>query len=198
MRLDELSDINLGFPFRGRIPEVPGGAIAAVQMKNVSPGAGVDWARCVATELDGRRKPDWLQAGDILFVARGSRNYATLVDSSVPDRQAVAAPHFYVIRCTSKQVLPDFLAWQINHGPCQRYFEREAEGTLTKSIRRSVIAQTAIVVPPLETQQSIVGLANTLRYEQQTMEQLIRNGHLLMANIANDLADEAAEHDETV
>lgn len=191
MQLDELSDINLGFPFRGKIPETAGSPIVAVQMKNVSPGGGVDWDRCVSTQLEGRRKPDWLQAGDILFVARGARNYATLVDSSVQDRQAVAAPHFYVIRCTSKRVLPDFLAWQINHGPCQRYFEREAEGTLTKSIRRSVLAHTAIVVPSLKTQQSIVGLANTVRYEQRTMDQLIRNGHLLMASIANDLADEA-------
>lgn len=187
MRLDEISDINLGFPFRGRIAEKSDGQVLAVQMKNVTMGQGVDWPACTRTALEGRREPDWLRSGDILLVARGSRNYAILVDASVANRQAVAAPHFYVIRCAQQQILPEFLTWQLNYGPCQRYFEREAEGTLTKSIRRTVLAQTPITVPALEKQRTIIRLTECLNKEQQFFRALLRNSDQFLTSLADEL-----------
>lgn len=156
-------------------------------MKDVSVPDGINWSSCIETEITGKREPDWLLPGDILFAARGSRNYAVLVDRAAEKLRAVAAPHFYILRCTTHRVLPHYLVWFLNQRPCQRHFQREAEGSLTKSIRRSVLEGTSVAVPNLERQHSIIRLAETIKQEQQVVDRLIRNGEKLMNIIATDL-----------
>ncbi len=187
MRLFSLANIASGHPFRGKIPEHKGSGVHAVQMKDVSALDGISWNSCVETEITGKREPDWLIQGDVLFVARGSHNYAVLVDETEPAVKAVAAPQFYRIRCKRQEVLPEYLVWFLNQEPCQRYFQREAEGSVTKSIRRSVLEDTFVAVPSLERQHSIIRLASTLHKEQQLIKQLIHNGETMMNSIANDL-----------
>lgn len=185
LKLSDLTNIAAGHPFRGSIKEIPGTGCRAVQMKNVSPEQGIDWPSVVETAITGRRT-DWLADGDILFAARGSRNYAALV-AHCP-RQAVAAPHFFVIRIKpGAAILPEYLVWFLNQAPTSRYFQREAEGSRTLSIRRSVLENTPVAVPPLERQRQIVGLQAALRREQEIAEQLVRNGEVMMDAIATHL-----------
>ncbi len=190
MKLNEIAAINAGHQFRGRIQEKPGTGVFAVQMKNISPNQTVNWIRCTETAPVGKREPDWLTPGDVLFAARGNNNYAVHIDETIGDLRAVAAPHFFILRSKTCQLRPGFLAWLLNQPPSQRYFQREAEGTLTKSIRRSVLGATPVVLPPLDKQQTIINLANAINKQQQRMEQLIRNGETLMNGIANDLLKE--------
>lgn len=82
--------------------------------------------------------------------------------------------------------------WLINQAPVQRYFEQNAEGTLTKSIctksiRRSVLEDAPVVIPPLAKQRAILGMAKTLAEEQKLVQTLINNGERMMATIAKDL-----------
>ena len=109
MHLKQIANINAGYPFRRKIPEAINSGILAIQMKNTSP-EGIQWDNCCETQPAGKRQPDWLQAGDILFVARGNHNYAVLVEHP-PKLPSIAAPHFFVIRCNTPGVLPKFLAW---------------------------------------------------------------------------------------
>ena len=189
MQLKHLANISAGHPFRGRIPESPGSGIVAVQMKDASTPDGVNWATCVETEPTGHRD-DCLQVGDILVAARGSRNYAVLIDDALTasGKQAVAAPQFFIVRATAARLLPEYLCWFLNQPPCQRYFDLNAEGTLTKAIKRNALDQIPIAVPDLARQQAIVGLAHTLRQELRLIEQLRRNGEQLQAAMANQLA----------
>ncbi|EOG6100853.1 TPA: restriction endonuclease subunit S [Pseudomonas aeruginosa] len=189
--LKSIAAISSGYPFRGKIPEEGGGDVVAVQMKDTSPGAEIHWASCVRTVLSGKRQPDWLRPGDILMAARGSHYYAVLIDDGVAREKvrAVAAPHFFVISVTASGVLPEYLAWLLNQSPCQRYLEQNAEGTLTKSIRRSVLEDTPIAVPTLAKQQAIVGLVRRILEEQGVIRRLLANGEELMNAIASDLTD---------
>ncbi|MGR7921568.1 restriction endonuclease subunit S [Zobellella denitrificans] len=188
VQLKHIATISAGYPFRGRVPEVAGARVLAVQMKDVSLAGGIDWAGCIGTELTGKRQPCWLQPGDILVAARGSHNYAVPVGSDLQaGRQAVAAPHFFVVSINTEGVLPEYLAWLLNQAPCRRYFEQNAEGSLTKSIRRQVLEATPIALPPLAKQQAIAGLASRLRQEQRIAEQLLHNGERLMDAIASEL-----------
>lgn len=189
MRLKQIATINAGYPFRGKIPEVPGSAMVAVQMKDVSLTEGIRWSDCLETELTGKREPDYLTTGDILVAARGSHNYAVQVDQALATigKQAVAAPHFFVISLKKKDILPEFLVWLLNQTPAQRYFEQNAEGTLTKSIRRSVLEEAPIVVPPLTKQRAIISMAATLRDEHKLIQKLVSNGERMMSAIAKDL-----------
>lgn len=189
MKLKQIATINAGYPFRGKIPEVPGSAVVAVQMKDVSLTEGIRWSDCLETELTGKREPDYLTTGDILVAARGNHNYAVQVDQALATigKQAVAAPHFFVISLKKKDILPEFLVWLLNQTPAQRYFEQNAEGSLTKSIRRSVLEDAPVVVPPLAKQRAIISMAATLRDEHKLIQKLVSNGERMMSAIAKDL-----------
>jgi hypothetical protein len=187
MLLKDIVSAKAGYPFRGAITALPNAAVRVVQMKDTFVDQAIEWSACITTELPSQRSADFLLENDILFTARGTKNYAVLVDAAVAHYQAVAAPHFYVLRLTTPRVLPAFLAWWLNQYPSQQYFQREAEGSVTKSIRRSVLENVPITMPSLSKQHAIIGLANTLKQERQLSEQLLRNGERLMNTIANDL-----------
>lgn len=195
LKLKQVANISAGYPFRGKVNESSGSGVFAVQMKDVSPVTGVNWATCIETTLEGKRQPDFLSHGDILFASRGSHNYAAIVDgqSEQDEALAVASPHFYQIRCQRDVVLPEYLVWFLNQKPCQRYFEQNAEGTLTKSIRRNVLEEAPLAVPSLEKQRMIISLSETLTEERKLVERLISNGETLMNSIANDLLTEFKE-----
>lgn len=189
MKLEQIATINAGYPFRGKIPESKGSGVLAVQMRDVSLTDGIRWSSCFETQLTGKRDPGYLNTGDILIAARGSNNYAVAVDAALAPtgKQAVAAPHFFVLRLKGNTVLPEYLAWLLNQAPAQRYFEQNAEGTLTKSIRSSVLKETLIAVPPLSKQKTIIAMADALAAEHRLMQQLISNGERMMGAIAKDL-----------
>jgi hypothetical protein len=188
MKLKQVAHIAVGYPFRGAIPEVAGTFVFAVQMKDISVENGVNWSTCVETEAQGKREPDWLRPCDILFAPRGSKNYSVLVSESIAERKVVAAPHLYVVTPKKPTLLPEYLAWYLNQEPCLRYFQRESEGSLTKSIRRAALEEAPIIVPSLEKQKSIIALAANLHKEQQILSQLIANGQLTMNALVAQLA----------
>jgi len=183
--------ISAGHPFRNKIPEVIGSGIRVVQMRDVTVDSGINWETCVETSVPGKRKPDWLKFGDILFVARGNHNFAVLVDHQDSNFQSVVAPHFFLLQRNDELVWPAFIVWFLNQQPSQSYFQRESEGSQGKSIRRSVLESTPIVVPDLIRQKQIVKMDKVLRREKFLLGELISNGELLMNAIAADLVDTA-------
>lgn len=185
MRLAGIATITAGHPFRGKIPEKSGGGVHVVQMKDVLPEKGICWDSVIETELTGKKQPDWLMKGDILFAARGARNYAVMIDQN--RGQIISAPYFYILRVKAQALLPEFLAWQLNQKPLQNYFESAAEGSVTKSVRRSILEETEITVLPIERQRQILGLHETLLREKKLYAGLINNADKLMQVIASDL-----------
>lgn len=188
-RLSDLVELRAGHPFRGSVPAVADGNAYALQMRDVSPDAGVAWRGLVRTELDTRKSPDWLQRGDVIFVARGMRNYALCMDE-VP-KPTVCSQYFFLLRVRSsplsQALLPEFLAWQINRAPAQRYLASNAEGSDQLSIRRGVLEDLPLVVPPIEQQQRIVALGAAARRERQLLEKLIINGEKQLDALAYEL-----------
>ena len=189
MKLLEITNITPGYPFRGAIPEKAGSCIRVVQLKDISRSGYIDWESSIEADLETKKEPDWLKPGDILFSARGNRNFATIITKECPS-SALAAPYFYVIKNKSNKVLPSFIAWQLNQSPCQKYFQKESEGTLIKSIRKSVLENIPIKIPALEKQKHIIKIVETVEREKQICEQLIQNGEVLMSSIASSLYHE--------
>ena len=196
-KLSNISDISVGYPFRGAMNEVQGTGIYVIQMKNISEKEGLDWSNCIEIQLTGKQKPDYLKAGDILFVSRGSHNYAVTIEMIPDNKKVVASPYIFVIRLNTNRLLPKYLSWLLNQRPCQRHFMREAEGSVTKNIRRNALENTPITIPTLAKQQTIIKLAKQLKQEQHILNQLIHNGDTMMNTIANDLFHEPITTDKT-
>lgn len=184
--LREIATISAGHPIRDAVRDVPGGDVAVVQIRNVHVETGVDWAAVARTNLSGRREPDWLKPGDVLFSARGQRNIAVCLDQ--PPIKAVCSPHFFLIRVTdSKSVLPEFLAWQMNLPTTQQYFAQSATGSYIKSIRRQVLENLTLLIPSLDRQRLLVDLARTAQREKEILERLIENRQQELEHIAGNL-----------
>lgn len=180
-----------GYPFRGAIESAPEGDVTVVQMRDLGSDGSVHWDGATVTALPGRRQPDWLGAGDLLLVARGSRYWATALED-VPS-SAVCGPHLYQLRPKSRDtVLSAFLAWQINQAPLQMALRSAAEGSNQLSVRRPVIEALPIAVPPIPEQRRIVNLAAAAARERAVLDSLVRNRERQLRALAHALS-EAAE-----
>jgi len=183
--LRDLADIQAGYPFRGSVPAVADGNARALQMRDITPDGVADWHAMTQTDIGSARSEQLLQAGDIVFVARGVRNYAVCL-GEVPFA-AVCSQYFFLIRLNSSKLLPEFLAWQINRTPAQRYLASNAEGSDQLSIRRGVLEGMPIAVPPLAQQHAIIALAHNAIAEKHRLEALINNRQQQQDAIARQL-----------
>ena len=187
IRLRDLAYIRAGHPFRGAVEAVDSGSVAVVQMKDILPGRGVDWLSTVRTELVGRKEPDWLSSGDLLFVSRGSRYFAVHVGQ--PPGLAVCGPHLFHLTVKAPDLLmPDFLAWVVGQGPVQRQLQQAASGSLQLSVTRQALEVLEIPVPPLATQRVVADLATTAASERAVLTALIQNREQQLEALACALA----------
>ena len=173
VKLKNLTTFMAGHPFRSTIENVPDGDVAVVQMKDVNPESGINPAKLYRVSLSGRKKPDYLRGGDILFVGRGYRIFAVLVEKDLD--QTVAGPHFFIIRIKpgKNPVRPDYLAWYLNHTQAQRYFSQHVAGTALPHINRSTLEDLPVVLPPPDVQAQIVKIHDCRLKEKALLEALI-------------------------
>lgn len=161
------------------------GDVAMLQMGNANPNRSIDWTALKRVALPSFRQVSFLQADDVIFATRGTRNFALALEQ-VPVR-AVCSPHFFVLRVNNAQITPAFLAWQINQLPAQCYFGRSATGSDILNIRRDALENLSIVIPSLADQHSICALDRAACLERAALNQLIVNRNRQLQAIAIDL-----------
>lgn len=176
--LQSIAAIQPGYPFRGKLELDSQGDAFVVQYRHLVVGAALydpQGKTLDRVTLLGRKRPEYLCSGDILFMAKGTRNDAAVV-RQLP-HNTVCTPNFYHIRLISSacNVMPEFLAWQLNHVDAQRYFAMCSQGSAAPSITKSQLGNLPIVVPPIEQQALMVKLADAATREQQLFNQLIEN-----------------------
>lgn len=186
--IKDLAILMAGHPLRGSIENTPTGDVAVVQMKDVDPELGLNKDRLFRIDVGGRKKPDYLRQDDILFIGRGYRIFAVLIDEDL-DR-TVAAPHFFILRIKpDKPVEPAYLAWFINHTRAQKYFARHVVGSVLPQINRSTLEELAVIVPPIETQKLIVNAHQSRLREKRILEKLIEKKKLLLDELLDQTLD---------
>ncbi|NOW46005.1 hypothetical protein FHW96_002163 [Novosphingobium sp. SG751A] len=183
----QIATISAGYPFRGKIDELPDGDVAVIQMRNTDAAAGIDWPGLSRVELPRVSAKAFLNKGDVILSTRGGRNIAYCIGER--QEQVVCSPHFFVIRTKRQSVLPEFLAWQLNQKPAQGHFTAGATGSYILNLKREVVEQLPIVIPSLAEQQRIVELSAAARTERAILNQLIENRSLEMDAIAKRLLE---------
>mgnify|MGYP000639813889 CR=1 FL=1 len=162
-----------GHPFRGSIENTPDGEVAVVQMRDVDPEKGIDSANLIRVNVTGRKKPDYLKQGDILFMGRGYRLFAVLVDEELG--HTVAGSHFFIIRIKSRSnVRADYLTWYINNKRAQKYFSQHVAGTALPHVNRNTLENLPVVLPPLAVQDQMMKAHYCRLKEKALLEALIQ------------------------
>ena len=191
--LSDIATIKAGYPFRGSIIADEQAITKVIQVRDVNEFGDINYSGVIKTQLTGKREPDWLTSGDILFIAKGPRNTAACIDLPDNESDLICSPHFFLVRIKPqlKNVIdPNFIAWQLNQSHAQRYFKVSAEGSLQVSIRRTVLENVSLSIPDIAKQQVIANLYLASLKEQKLLNKLITNRQQQLSVISDDLMKE--------
>jgi len=114
-----------------------------------------------------------LQNGDIIFAAKGTKNFAALYESK--NLPAVASTSFFVIRLIGDfqdKVLPEYLTWYLNNASSQNYLKSQAVGSSIVSISKSVLDELELSIPDLVTQKAILSITHLRNAERKLKQQI--------------------------
>lgn len=119
---------------------------------------------------EGISEKHLLKEGDVLFAAKGTKNFAAVFENH--SEPAVASTSFFVIRLFDNKVLPEYLAWFLNSSFAQALLKRQAIGTSIPSISKQVLENLEIAVPDIETQKAILQITK-VRNKEKSLKQEI-------------------------
>lgn len=119
---------------------------------------------------EGISEKHLLRDGDVLFAAKGTKNFAAVFENH--NEPSVASTSFFVIRLTDNKVLPQFLTWFLNNPTTQTLLKAQAIGTSIPSISKQVLENLEIPVPDIKTQKAIIEISK-LRNREKSLKQQI-------------------------
>ncbi|MBN2595423.1 MAG: restriction endonuclease subunit S [Marinifilaceae bacterium] len=111
-----------------------------------------------------------LKKGDVLFAAKGTKNFAALYERD--EMLAVASTSFFVVRLHDNNVLPEYLVWFLNHPSIQALLKGFARGTSMASISKAVLSELEVPIPNMQRQELILKIYK-LRNEEKKLKQQI-------------------------
>lgn len=103
-----------------------------------------------------------LKPGDVLFAAKGTKNFAAVYSSELP---AVASTTFFVLTSDSSVLLPEYLAWKLNDPSTLGMLKKNAIGSSLVSIPKSLLEDLEINIPSIEKQRLVVEIDRLSRIE---------------------------------
>ncbi len=123
-------------------------------------------------DLDSKIEKHLLKKGDVLFAAKGSKNFAAWYEND--ELPAVASTSFFVIRLLDKNVLPGYLTWFLNHPDTQTLLKGQARGSSIASISKAVLSELEMPIPSIQKQELILRIFK-LRNRERNLKQQIEN-----------------------
>lgn len=171
MRLQDLTEIHSGYIARGKIEAVAEGSHFLVQAKDVDGGlltCTPDAFIRFNPKLSRTDRP--LQENDLLFMAKGAHNF-TIQLGRLPE-PALAAACFFIVRVSTTDILPGYLCWYLNQPPVVRYLvQYSGRGVHMPVVRRAVLENIEVPVPPMDVQINIDALNALMLKEMNLLQQ---------------------------
>lgn len=146
------------------------GEIVYLQAKHFDEGGELTETLYPDLELDSKIEKHLLKKGDILFAAKGSKNFAALYEND--EMPAVASTSFFVVRLIDKNVLPGYLTWFLNHPTTQSLLKRQAKGSSIASISKVVLSELEIPIPSIQKQELILQIFKLRNRERNLKHQI--------------------------
>lgn len=170
--LKDIVDIHIGHQSRDRIEPHPHPDARLLQIKDV----GED--RTIAPDdligiLSGKAgTPAMLRQDDVLFLARGHRNFAF---TPVVEREDILpAYYFFILRIRRPGLLPAYLAWYLNQAPAQQFLHSQAKrGSHMPIVPKSALEEMPVEIPPVGVQEIVVELERLNKQEQAIMRRIM-------------------------
>ena len=147
-RLADVADVRAGYPFRGKVVDDPNGSLSVVQMKDINDAGHLDPTGCLHIAEEAAHGKHLLKLGDVLLQSRGSKFPAGMIDAEI---RGVAALGLHLLR-PGKSVLPEYLAWIMNHPRIRETLGEMARGSYVPFLSVQDLKELKVPLPPIETQ----------------------------------------------
>jgi len=121
---------------------------------------------------DDISKRHLLMKGDILFAAKGAKNFAAAYNN---DKPAVASTSFFILRIVpnwKEKVLPDYITWYLNQNTVIKELKMQAIGSAMPSISKSVLDETELPIPDITIQTKILKIFELRKKEKEVTNRL--------------------------
>ncbi|MBT3256932.1 MAG: restriction endonuclease subunit S [Deltaproteobacteria bacterium] len=180
MKLKTIAEIQSGHITRGRIEPRADGTYHLLQARDVD-GESLSYeANAMIRFNPVKSEKDWiLKPGDLLFMARGARNF-TLLIKDLPD-DVLAAACFFIIRIKNRQMMPEYLHWYLNQDPVAHYLHRHSGRSVHMPVvRRAVLESIHVPTPPLKTQKMVARTVELMDEEQALLQNLAKKRRALI------------------
>jgi restriction endonuclease S subunit len=168
--LRDIATIQMGYSFRSRLQSADSGAVAVIQMKDLTDQNTVNCNNLTLTDISKLNENHYVKKGDLIFRSRGLCATSAIVLDD-PGIAVVSSP-LLRIRLTASGVMPEYLNWFISQLPAQIFLASRAKGTTQQMISKEALEQLEVLLPPLEKQKSIAALAALADDEQRILKQL--------------------------
>jgi hypothetical protein len=164
-QIRSLASIRAGYQTRSGIAEAANGSHFLLQIRDFNESrTAVNLSDLTKIEPGAINPAQVLQDGDVLFLAKGSRNFAHAL-KAVP-ALTLAASYFFILR-PEAALLPEYLAWFLNLESSRRVFTQSTgHAAHMPVVRRDVIESLEIPLPSLQRQQEVVELDRLMRRQQ--------------------------------
>ncbi|OUD36296.1 restriction endonuclease subunit S [Flavobacterium sp. FPG59] len=160
-----------GYSFREKIEHNPNGDVGILQMKDIKDNyLSFDYHNVDKVSDFLFKDKFYLQKNDILFVSKGTNNFAIAVENV--NFKIVPSATFFVIRVEEKKIIPEYLVWYINQKEAQNYFNEKKAGTYVPNLNKQDIMELPVKVPPLKTQKAIAKTAVLLNKEIEILDKI--------------------------
>lgn len=187
MKISELAEVQMGYPFRSRLEHDPKGNVAVIQMKDIDDTNLLHAEDATRARLPKGKTHHLLRAGDLLFRSRGRSNGTALVSDGIGP--AVLSAPMLLIRPHS--VLPAYLCWYLNTSSTLAQLAALAEGTSVQMISAEALKALEVPLPSLAVQQHIVQAAALAEQEQTLLARIAAQRQRLTTHLLMKLSHEA-------
>jgi hypothetical protein len=192
-KLKKMARISLGYQTRKGVEECPDGSHYLLQIRDFNKArTSVTMQEMMRISPPGMDPDSHLREGDVLFLAKGQKNFSWCV-GQLPDLPILAASYFFVLR-PLPGVSGEYLSWFLNQESAQRHFARlSTTGAHMPIVRRDVLENLEVSVPDLVTQRKIVAVADLAGRQQQLLTELAEQKRNLATGVCLCAANELSE-----
>jgi len=156
------------------------GSVVCFQVSNLNENNGLNTESLFYIEDESEfDHNDLLKGKDILLPAKGTKLTAVLMPDDF-ESLATASSSLFVIRISSRKILPEYLQWFLNLPQTQWNLERVMTGTNISSLSIKELRKVEIQIPELDTQRKIISLKDLQEKEAQIMYALSNKRKILI------------------
>jgi restriction endonuclease S subunit len=164
--LKDIAEVITGYTFRTALQGKDNASLFVLQAKNISDNSIVDEDGLDGIDFENYWSKAIVKKGDVVISSKGSFRAGVI---NLGLKNTIAASSVYILRPSSGNVIPEYLAIFFNSQKGQKQISEKATGAVINTILRKDLENIAVSLPDLETQKKIVKLYHAGKELQEAL-----------------------------